>query len=174
VFVGALEGRVPVITTENMQDLFLLCKEFGFVGLHSQVTDFISAHSVADSETRKRISDLEAKNRQQDRKLCLLQKEVVDLREANKAQKQDIAEIGEGRSHEAAELSCLEGENASLGCAQAKSDKEIEELRAQFAQEQTNQAREREAMKPGDGGIAGGTEARNCCVARRIVQEAQE
>jgi hypothetical protein len=86
MFVGALEGTVPVITTENMQDLFLLCNEFGFSGLHSQVTDFISAHSVADSEARKRLSDLEAKNRQQDRKLCFLQKEVVDLQEANKVQ----------------------------------------------------------------------------------------
>jgi hypothetical protein len=54
---------------------------------------------------------------------------------------------------DAAELSRLGGENAPLGCAQAKSDKEMGELRAQFAQEQTNQAREqamaelREAQK---------------------------
>jgi predicted RNase H-like nuclease (RuvC/YqgF family) len=133
-----------------MQDLFLLSEEFGFSGLLSQVTDFISAHSVADSEAWKRISDLEAKNRQQDRELCLLQKEVVDLRGA---QMQNIAEIREGRSREAAEssrlaeLSHLAGENASLGCAQEKSDKEIGELCAQFAQEQTNHVRERESMK---------------------------
>jgi hypothetical protein len=131
VFVGALEGTVPVVTTENMQDLFLLCNEFGFSGVLSQVTDFISAHSVADSEARKRISDLEANNG----KLCFLQKEVVDLREANKAQVQDIAKLREERSHEAAELLRLGGENVSLRCAQAKSDKEIGELCAQFAQE---------------------------------------
>jgi hypothetical protein len=97
-----------------------------------------------DSEARTRISDLEAKNRQHDREICLLQKEVVDLRGA---QMQDIAEIREGRSLEAAELSRLAGENASLGCAQEKLDKEIGELRAQFAQEQTNHVRERESMK---------------------------
>jgi hypothetical protein len=161
MFAEALEGTVPVVTTENMHDLLSLCHEFGFSGLLSQVTDLISAHSVADFEARKRISDLEAKNRQQDRKLCLLQKEVIDLREARKAQMQDIAEIREGRSREAAELSRLGRENVSLtqagkvqkqeisalGCTQAKSDKEMGELRAQFAQEQTNQAREREAVK---------------------------
>jgi hypothetical protein len=143
VFVGALEGTILEVSTENMQDLFLLCEEFGFSGLHSQVTDFISAHSVADSEARKRIGDLEVNNR----KLCLLQKEIIDLREANKAQMQDIAEIQKGRSHETAELSRLGEENASLRCAQTKSDKEMGEFRAQFAQEQTNHAREREAMK---------------------------
>jgi hypothetical protein len=57
VFVGALEGTVPVVTTETMQDLFLLCEEFGFFGLLSQVTDFISAHSVADFAARKYISE---------------------------------------------------------------------------------------------------------------------
>jgi hypothetical protein len=53
IFVGALEGAAPVVTTENMQDLLLLCTEFGFIGLHSQVTDFISGHSVADYEVRE-------------------------------------------------------------------------------------------------------------------------
>jgi hypothetical protein len=41
---------------------------------------------------------------------------------------------------DAAELSRLGCENAPLGCAQAKSDKEMGELRAQFAQEQMKQA----------------------------------
>jgi hypothetical protein len=85
------------------------------------------------------VSDLEAKNRQQDRKLCLLQKEVVDLREANEMQLQDIAEIREERFREAAELSRLAGELASfpqanrvqkqelgtLRCAQAKFENEM-------------------------------------------------
>jgi hypothetical protein len=62
------------------------------------------------------------------------------LRDANKAQLQDIAEMREGRSREVAELS-------RLGGAQAKSDKEMGEIRAQLAQEQMNDLREWEAMK---------------------------
>jgi hypothetical protein len=80
MFVGALESTVPVVTAENMQDLFLLCEEFGLVGLHSQIPEFISAHSVADSEARKHISDLDAKNRQQERELCLQQKRLSTCR----------------------------------------------------------------------------------------------
>jgi hypothetical protein len=125
VFVAALEGALPAITTENMNDLLLLSEEFGFASLLSQVTEYISAHTVVDYEARKRISDLEAKNRQQTRKYCLLQKEAVDLREANKAQKEEIL---------------------SLGRAQAKSDKEMSELRAQFAREQGATKREIAAL----------------------------
>jgi hypothetical protein len=72
-----------------------------------------------DGQVRKRVSDLEEKNRQQTRKYCFLQKEAVDLREANRAQEEEIG---------------------ALGRAQAKSDKEMSEFRAQFAREQ-------EAMK---------------------------
>jgi hypothetical protein len=170
-----LEGALPAITTENMNDLFLLSEKFGFVSLQSQVTEYISAHSIVDYEARKRVSDLEAKNRQQARKYCLLQKEVVDLREANKVQMQDIAEIREGRAREAAELSHLAGEIASLaqasrlqqqeivdlreankaqkeeigalGGAQAKSDNEVSELRAQFGREQEATKREIAALE---------------------------
>jgi ribosomal protein L29 len=144
-----------------MNDLSLFCKEFGFSNLLSPFTDFVSAHSVADSKAWHSISDLEAKNRQQDGKRRLLQNEFIDMREVNKAQMQDIAAIREGRSHEATEFSCLAGKNISLaeasrlqqqeivalGCAQAKSDKEMRELRAQLAQEQTNQAMKLESMK---------------------------
>jgi septal ring factor EnvC (AmiA/AmiB activator) len=106
MFVAAIEDTPPVLTTENMNDFFILCKEFVFASLLSQVSDFIARHRVADEKARKRISDLEAKNREQDRKLSLLQKDVLDLRRANKSQMQDIAEIREGRSR-------LAGENAS-------------------------------------------------------------
>jgi FtsZ-binding cell division protein ZapB len=61
------------------------------------------------------VGDLEEKNRQQTRKYCLLQKEFVELREANKVQKEEIGTI---RS------------------AQANSDKEMTELRAEFVREQ--------------------------------------
>jgi hypothetical protein len=104
MFVGALEGTVPVVIMENMQDLLSLCKEFGFFGLHSQVTEFISRHSVADYEARKAVSDitedtlqirqalcplqgalsrLAHDNGQLEQSLSLLRKEVVDLREAH-------------------------------------------------------------------------------------------
>jgi hypothetical protein len=93
--------------------------------------------------------------------LGLLEKVVLALQEANKAQMQDIAEIREGRSREATGMSRLAGENASLApaskvqkqeiCAlewaQVKSDKELLELRTQLAQELANHVRERERMK---------------------------
>jgi hypothetical protein len=63
VFITALEGAPSAITTKNMNDLLLLCDEFGFASLLSQVTAFISAHSDIDGETRKRVSDFEEKNR---------------------------------------------------------------------------------------------------------------
>jgi hypothetical protein len=55
-----------------------------------------------------------------------VQQEVVDLLETNKAQKKEIA---------------------TLGRAQARSDKEMSELRVQFAREQANEVKEQEAMK---------------------------
>jgi hypothetical protein len=181
-FVGAIEGTPPVLMTENMNELFLLGQEFGFANLLSQVTSFISEHSVVDSEAPKGATDITEENLQVKGALCplqkalsgvqntnfqlargneslqqslsLLQKEVLDLREANKVQMRDIAEMREGRAREAAELSRLAGEIASqaqtsrlqkeendgLGRSQAKSDKEMSEFRAQFGREQ-------EAMK---------------------------
>jgi hypothetical protein len=133
MFVGAIEGTPPVLMTENMNDLFLLGQEFSFVSLLSQVTSFISEHSVVDSEAAKVATDITEENQQVketpcslqkalsevqtmnfqlargdeslQRSLSLLQKEVLDLREANKVQMRDIAEMREGRSREAAELS---------------------------------------------------------------------
>jgi hypothetical protein len=64
IFVAALEGKPSVVTTENITDLLLLCKEFGFTSLLAQFSDFISGDSVVDSEAGKHISDLETKIRQ--------------------------------------------------------------------------------------------------------------
>jgi hypothetical protein len=58
VFVAALEGTPSVVTTENMNDLFFLCDEFGFTSLLSLVPDFISSHPVLDSEGPKRAADI--------------------------------------------------------------------------------------------------------------------
>jgi len=59
LFVAALEGMAPALTTENRQNPFSLCNEFGFPGLLSQVTDFISGHSAADYEARQRVNGVE-------------------------------------------------------------------------------------------------------------------
>jgi hypothetical protein len=63
------------------------------VSLLSQVTEFIFAHSAVGAEARKCVSDLEEENGQQDREHCLLQKEVVELREANTAQREEIGAL---------------------------------------------------------------------------------
>jgi hypothetical protein len=109
-----------------MNDLLLRGEEFGFASLLSQVPTFISAHSVVDGEVRKWVSDLEEKNGQQDREHCLLQKEAVELREANKAQKEEIA---------------------ALGRRQVKSNKEMSQSRAQFSRGLASHAMEQEVMK---------------------------
>jgi hypothetical protein len=43
VFVSALDGTDRALTTENRNSLRLLGEEFGFPGLLTQVSDFISA-----------------------------------------------------------------------------------------------------------------------------------
>jgi hypothetical protein len=45
VFVSALGGTAPALTTENMNDLRLFCEGFGFAALCSNV-------SVVDEEAR--------------------------------------------------------------------------------------------------------------------------
>jgi hypothetical protein len=54
-FVTPFEGRAPILRAENIRELLLLCNELSFVGFLSQVTDFISGHSVAESEARQRL-----------------------------------------------------------------------------------------------------------------------
>jgi hypothetical protein len=39
MFLAALDGTEPELTVENMNDHFLLCQEFGFAALLSQVSD---------------------------------------------------------------------------------------------------------------------------------------
>jgi hypothetical protein len=63
IFVSVLDGASPAITTKNMNDLLLLCEEFSFASLLFQVTAFISAHLGIDGQPRKRVSDIEEKNR---------------------------------------------------------------------------------------------------------------
>jgi hypothetical protein len=143
-----------------MQDLLSLCKEFGFSGLLSQVTDFISTYSVAEDRASKAISDIMEEKFQSRQALCplqgalsrlardngqllqsvsLLRKDVVDLREAH-ARKIATLEKGQTESsgrqanHEK-EQEALKGEIACLHEAQLRSGREVAELRAQLAQE---------------------------------------
>jgi hypothetical protein len=53
IFVAVLQGAAPLLTTVNIHELLSPCNELGFIGLQSQVSDFISAHSVAHYEARQ-------------------------------------------------------------------------------------------------------------------------
>jgi hypothetical protein len=160
MFVGALEGTVPVVTTGNMQDLLSLCSEFGFSGLHSQVTDFISAHSVAEDGARKATSEvtedklqirqalcplqgavsrLARDNGEIEQSLSLLRKDAMGLREAHARKNADL-EKGQAESSERLvsyekEQEALKREIAVLREAHARLDREVAEFRAQLAQE---------------------------------------
>jgi hypothetical protein len=79
VFVSALGGSDLAITTENMNDLVLLCEEFGFAALRSKILAFQELASVIDHEVRRRVGGVEEQNMEQDRNLELLQKEVPEL-----------------------------------------------------------------------------------------------
>jgi hypothetical protein len=87
MFLATLESTKPELTTGNIDKLFLLCEEFGFTALLSQVSDFRSQHAVVedeaviDDEARKGVYRVEEQNQQQDRAFGLLQQEIADLRE---------------------------------------------------------------------------------------------
>jgi hypothetical protein len=59
LFLAALQGDPPKLMKDNMNDLFLLCEEFGFAALLSEVSDFRSKFTAADEEARKRTGDVE-------------------------------------------------------------------------------------------------------------------
>jgi hypothetical protein len=127
MFLATLEGTKPELTTANMNDIFLLCEEFEFAALLSQVSDFRRQHAVIDDEARKSVSRVEEQNQRQRRALCLLQKEMADVRE--------------GHSREIAALS-------------AQFAPYIDTLKGQFTgdmanlrNEQAGHAKEEEAMK---------------------------
>jgi hypothetical protein len=120
IFVAILEGAPPAVTTKNMNGLFLLCNEFGFTRLLSEVSDYNSAHSVVDSQGPNGTRDITGEklqikealcpvkealsgvikvnmnlargNESLQQSLCLSKKEALDLREA---EMRDIAEIRE-------------------------------------------------------------------------------
>jgi hypothetical protein len=50
------------LTKENMNDVRLLCEEFGLSALLTQVSVFVSAPSVAKDEARKSVRDIAEEN----------------------------------------------------------------------------------------------------------------
>jgi hypothetical protein len=57
VFVLALDGTDPTLTTKNPHGLGLLGEEFGFAGLRCKVSAFQLGASVVDDEELRRLSD---------------------------------------------------------------------------------------------------------------------
>jgi hypothetical protein len=56
VFVSVIGGTDPALTNENINDMLVLCEEFGFVALRSKVSVFEMRASVVDKEVRRRMS----------------------------------------------------------------------------------------------------------------------
>jgi hypothetical protein len=72
-----------VLTTTNMTDLRLLCEEFGFASLLTQVSDFISRDSIAEDGTRKGLSNITDENLQSHGCLLPVHQVLSGLRTAN-------------------------------------------------------------------------------------------
>jgi hypothetical protein len=105
IFVAALEGAAPVFTTKNMHELLSFCNEFGFTGLLSQVTDFLSGQPVVDDGARKDASDITEEKLQIRQALCPLQEALSRLanhEKEQKALKRDIAGRHQARKRESA------------------------------------------------------------------------
>jgi hypothetical protein len=66
-----------------MNDVRLVCEEFGFSALLTQVSDFVSARSVAEDEARKSVSDSIEENLQIKGALFPLREVLSGLRRAN-------------------------------------------------------------------------------------------
>jgi hypothetical protein len=64
MFLVALDGSAPELTTANMNDFSLLCEEFGFVALLSHISEFRLQHTVFDNESRKGVYQIEEQIRQ--------------------------------------------------------------------------------------------------------------
>jgi hypothetical protein len=77
------EQEAAALRQQLAEDIGKMHKEQAKSGkgaaLLSQISDFRLEHGVVDDEARKRNYCVEEQNIQQDRALCLLQKEVSDL-----------------------------------------------------------------------------------------------
>jgi septal ring factor EnvC (AmiA/AmiB activator) len=135
---------------KNMNDLLLICSEFGFVSLLAHVSDFISGHSGAEDEAQKVVSGIAEENFQVKEALFPLREALSGLRTANL----HLAVIRKASSRLSEENRTLREQLAAAGQAQMKLkkvheqeitelSKEREDLRAQFAQEMTKMRKER-------------------------------
>jgi hypothetical protein len=79
-----------VITTEPGNNLLLRCPGFGFF---AHILEFTAVHSPLNDNTRKGAMSIKKRMLKQGRIAGLLQKEVVDLGQGNKAEAQEIDEI---------------------------------------------------------------------------------
>jgi hypothetical protein len=82
-FVAALEGKVSEISLRNIDDLRVLCSEFGFAELLSALEAFGAAHlhrsdSSIEDESRRRVCDVEEKTGNVS-EISVLQQAVADL-----------------------------------------------------------------------------------------------
>jgi hypothetical protein len=72
-------GDGPALTKENLNDLRLLCEEFGFTRLLTQVSDFQEWVSVVDDEAQRGDSDITEENFEIRWALSLLQEALSGL-----------------------------------------------------------------------------------------------
>jgi hypothetical protein len=131
-FLAAVDGAAPELTTANVNDLFLLCEEFGFAALLSQISEFRLRHAIVDDEARKCVCRFEEQNWRNDRALCVLRKEVSDLRAAHLRLASDNGQLVETNRTLEISLRLLQKEVADLREADAR---EIAAMTAQFARE---------------------------------------
>jgi hypothetical protein len=93
-----------------MNDLQLLCEEFGFTSLLTQVSDFISTHSVAEEEARKSISGISEENLQIRVVVSRLREGLSGLRTAN------LPPGGESSLHQEIEQETQDKDCGHAGC----------------------------------------------------------
>jgi uncharacterized coiled-coil protein SlyX len=78
-FLAAIEGKGVDVTNENVSGMAQLCNEFGFQSLSSKLSAFrnsITYKDSADAEARSRISALEERVSQQERRIAALEADL--------------------------------------------------------------------------------------------------
>jgi hypothetical protein len=107
VFVSALGGTEPALTTKNVNDQRLLCEEFEFAALRSKVSTFEMRASAVDDKVRTGRRDVRESTLQVTRSVCLLEQGIVELRATNsrlsarnRAQKKEKHKTGTKKAQE--------------------------------------------------------------------------
>jgi hypothetical protein len=82
-FIGAVEGEAVKVTNQNFSSLTQLCDKFGFQTLSSKVSAFRNSPEFkdsADDEARSKISGLEERVSQQERRIAALEADMSQMR----------------------------------------------------------------------------------------------